>query len=310
MEYGNLDKAIKLMTEALKQYEEGKFDLAEHSRKAANQLFDSAADEMATDEGMEKVMYGENRNFGIIYNTIEANTPKLFESKEGKKKIGKIVNFIKKNDVLLNEFKAYNAFTNPVNVENAKEYVDEAVSLIKRYPKSVIIENNHKLIAKIKELGLNEAVEITDVESELFEAVEYTILNKPEITNVNEYKEVKKVISENVELNNKIVTETVDIDSLYEAKLKEMDEKYSGAFNKEERKLLETIATSPEKAEKLFNEYKEQTLTSIRKRIEESADDKKESWNKVYEAVEGKKFDSKNPLSLIADMISLCETAL
>lgn len=310
MTQDNLDKAMKLMAEALKQYEEGKFELAEHSRKTANQMFDSVSNELSTDEGIEKVMYGENRNFGIIYNTIEANTKKLYESKEGKKKIGELVNFIRNNNVLLNEFKVYNAFTKPINVEDAKEYVNEAVSVIKRMPKSVIIENNHKLIEKIKELGLNEAVTITDSENELFEAIEYTIFNAPTVTNINEYANVKKIIVENVELNNEVRPEAMDLDEMYEKKVNEISEKYNNVLNSDEIRLIEEISSSPEKAEKTFNKFKKQTLDSVKKRMDESSDDEKESWKKVYEAVLNKQFDHKNSLSIIADMISLNETAL
>jgi len=265
MTQDNLDKAMKLMAEALKQYEEGKFELAEHSRKTANQMFDSVSNELSTDEGIEKVMYGENRNFGIIYNTIEANTKKLYESKEGKKKIGELVNFIRNNNVLLNEFKVYNAFTNPINVEDAKEYVNEAVSVIKRMPKSVIIENNHKLIEKIKELGLNEAVTITDSENELFEAIEYTIFNAPTVTNINEYANVKKIIVENVELNNEVRPEAMDLDEMYEKKVNEISEKYNNVLNSDEIRLIEEISSSPEKAEKTFNILKNKPLTQWRK---------------------------------------------
>ncbi len=310
MTQDNLDKAMKLMAEALKQYEEGKFELAEHSRKTANQMFDNVSNELSTNEGIEKVMYGENRNFGIIYNTIEANTKKLYESKEGKKKIGELVNFIRNNNVLLNEFKVYNAFTNPINVEDAKEYVNEAVSVIKRMPKSVVIENNHKLIEKIKELGLNEAVTITDSENELFEAIEYTIFNAPTVTNINEYANVKKIIVENVELNNEVRPEAMDLDEMYEKKVNEISEKYNNVLNSDEIRLIEEISSSPEKAEKTFNKFKKQTLDSVKKRMDESSDDEKESWKKVYEAVLKKQFDNKNSLSIIADMISLNETAL
>ena len=306
----NLDKAMKLMAEALKQYEEGKFELAEHSRKTANQMFDEFSNELSTDEGIEKVMYGENRNFGIIYNTIEANTKKLYESKEGKKKIGELLKFIRNNNVLLNEFKIYNAFTKPVNVADAREYVNESVSVIKRMPKSVIIENNHKLIEKIKELGLNEAVAITDSENELFEAIEYAILNTPSITNVNEYANVKKIIAENVELNNEVRPDAIDLDEMYERKINEISEKYNSVLNSDEIRLIEEISSSPEKAEKTFNKYKKQTLDSVKKRMDESSGEEKTSWKKVYEAILNKQFDNKKSLSIIADMISLNETAL
>ena len=192
-EKDNLEKAMTLMSSALKQYEEGKFDLAEHSRREANKLFDEMAQEMSTQDGLDKMRFGESRNFGMLYQILENNSKTLYAN--GKDKLGKVVNLIKSNPVLLSEFKTYNAFTNPTNVENPETYVNEAVSLAVRHTTKELKEANSKLLSEYRKLNLDESVETTQDELELFEDIEYVITNMPKLDNINEYTNVKKRLS-------------------------------------------------------------------------------------------------------------------
>lgn len=306
----NLQKGMVLMAEALKQYEEGKFDLAEHSREQANHFFDAAKEELSTDEGIEKAMYGENRNFGIIYHIIEENSNKLYETSEGRKKIGKLVNAVKNNPILMHEFKVYDTFTRPTNVKDPERYVNEAVSVINRYGKDKLTEANSNLIKLVKECGLNENIDIDDETMNLYEAIEYTLLNTPSIFNMKEYIEVKDILRENIERNNQQLNERVDIDKLQEEGVKELTEKYNKELNDDEKRLVEEIASSPKKAEKRFNLIKTNLLDSLKTKIEESEGSDKEGWEHIYETVTNKSFDKETALGVIADMISLKETIL
>lgn len=306
----NLEKGMTLMAEALKQYEEGKFDLAEHSREQANHFFDKAKEEMSTEEGVEKAMYGENRNFGIIYHIIEENSNKLYETAEGRKKIGKLVNTMKNNPILMHQFKVYDTFTHPTNVQDAESYVNEAVSVINRYGKDKLTEANSNFIKIVKECGLNENIDIDDETMNLYEAIEFTLLNTPSIFNVKEYIDVKGILKENVEDNNKKLNEKVDIDKLREDGVKAITEKYNSELNDDEKRLVEEVASSPKKAEKRFNLIKERLLESLKTKIEESEGSDKEGWEHIYETVTNKTFDKETALGTIADMISLKETIL
>ena len=46
----NIEKAMTLMAQAMKEYEEGKFDLADSNRREANRLFDEASDPCSSKE--------------------------------------------------------------------------------------------------------------------------------------------------------------------------------------------------------------------------------------------------------------------
>ena len=303
-----LEKAMTLMAEALKQYEEGKFDLAEHSREQANHFFDEAKAELSTEEGIEKAMYGECRNFGIIYNVIEENADKLYETKEGRKAIGKVINYIKSNDILLHEFRVFNAFTNPVDIKDVENYVNEAISVVNRYGKKKLSEENSKLVKLIKELNINENVEISDDAMDLYEAVEYVLLNEPSISNVKKYSEVKGIIRESIERNNKVSSKKIDMDEIRDNGVKELTEKYNNDLNDDEKRLVEEISGSPKKAEKRFNKIKNSLLSQLQEKINESEGVDKDGWQHIYETVNGKTFEKNTVLNTIADMISLKET--
>lgn len=306
----NLQKGMVLMAEALKQYEEGKFDLAEHSREQANHFFDAAKEELSTEEGIERAMYGESRNFGIIYHIIEENSNKLYETTEGRKKIGKLVNAVKNNPILMYEFKVYDTFTHPFNVKDPEKYVNEAVSVIKRYDNNKITEANSSLIKVVKECGLDENIDIDDETLSLYEAVEFTLLNTPSISNMKEYIDVKDMLRENVERNNTHTKANVDIDRLQDEGVRQIAEKYNRELNDDEKRLVEEIASSPKKAEKRFTIIKENLLSDLQKKINESEGTDKEGWKQIYETVNSKIFDKNSALGVIADMISLKETIL
>ena len=304
----NLQKGMTLMAEALKQYEEGKFDLAEHSREQANHFFDEAKAELSTEEGMEKAMYGECRNFGIVYHVIEENADSLYKTDEGKKVIGKLVNFIKGDNVLQEEFRVYDAFTRPTDVSDPEMYINEVVSVIKPHRPMDVKKRNSALIKLMKECKLNEAVDIDDDTMNLYEAIEYTFLHRPSIANIKQYANVKGVIKESVERNNKTTFKGMTIDEMHENGVKELTEKYNKDLNDDEKRLVEEIASSPKKAEKRFNEVKDNLLSDLKTKIQESEGTDKEGWEHIYETVNGKTFDKDTALNLIADMISLKET--
>jgi hypothetical protein len=229
----------------------------------------------------------------------------MYESEEGKKNIAKIVKFIKGDNILLNEFKIYNAFTNVKDVDDVESYVNESISVIKRHDRKDIAEANSMLVKLVKSLGLNENINITNGAMKLYEAIEYTLFNKPTISNVKEYCNVKKVIKENVERLNRKSSNHVNIDNIVDVNVSNLTEKYNQDLNEDEVSLLEQISNSPEKC---FNEYKEDLMNGLRVKIDEAEEMDKAGWQEIYEKVEKKTFDEKNVLSDIADMVSLKET--
>lgn len=302
-EKDNLEKAMTLMSQALKQYEEGKFDLAEHSRTEANRLFDEMSEDMSTQEGMDKMKFGESRNFGMLYSILEANSKKMYAS--NLKSLARIAEEIRRNPVLLSEFRTYNAFTNPTNVQDAEAYVNEAVSLAERHTKSELKMANSKLLSEYRKLGLDENVESLSDDLELYEDIEYVITHKPDITNINRYAEVKKHLSESVRDRN--VNETGigkhELGETIENAYGSLADKCNEELNRDEIALVEEICASKDGGERKFNEIKEGLARKISAEIASSEGSERERWSKLMESVLSKTYSKSTALVNIAEMI-------
>lgn len=309
-ETDDLEKGITLMEEALKQYREGKYSLASHSRKAANKFFEKIEKEMETEEGADKYMYGESRNFGLIYHVIEENAKKMYESENGRKKLAKTLSFIKSNNTLLNEFKVYDALTRASNVVIPETYVNEILSVMDRNVLKNTKDENSKLIKEIRSNGFNENVTLDENDIELYEAIQYVMENVPTMSNLKKFTSAKSLISENVKNTAKNISENVNMDKLTEDRADKLTEKYNAEMNEDEKNLLKEISLSTEKAEKQFNEMKDDLLSILSQKLNECEISDKEGWENIYETVNNKTFNKKNILSDIADMAALRETII
>lgn len=298
----NIDKGIKLLNEALKRYEQGEYSSAYKAYQEAGGFLTEADNRAKTNEGKISLKYGGNRNFGMIYKIFESNTKELLRNKASQKKLKNIMGLIRENKVLNDEFNAYNAFTNPINVENPDEYVNEAMSLITRYSKKTICENNEKLINLFQEYKLNENISVDDNEIELFENIEYLILHNKDFKNINKYNEIQHKLCEYVTENNNILTESKNIDDLYEDKLNEFVNKHEKELTQDEVNLIMEVK-DPVKAKKLFNKYKTEVTSLVNEQIKEGKD--VESWNEILNKIGSKVYEHKTALTDIAEFIEI-----
>lgn len=307
-------KGSVLMQQALKKYAEGDFESGDKDRAEANRWFDLASKQINSEAGKMSMLYGESRNFGIIYNVFEQNFDKLLETKQGKNIIKEGYNIIKKNKVLNEQFKIYDAFEKTNNVDNVKDFVNEASMLVKNYDRQTIMENNEKLIKFIKEHKLDEYVHISEETENLYEAIEYIILNKKSFDNINNYIKAQKAISEHIEKNvkNKInETTNKEIFNEFEEKVDEAEKKIEENISAEEKKLLENFANERIDKKSLFNEYKETALRKVNEMIHLSEDEEdKAGWEELYEDVKSKTFSEDNALNIsnCAEMLEICDT--
>jgi hypothetical protein len=249
------------------------------------------------------MVYGGNRNFGVIYKVFENNTKELLKDKSSKKQLAKILNTIKENKVLMDEFSVYNAFTNQTDVEDADKYVNESISLIKHYSPETLKENNDKLISVIRECKLDENVMLTDEETELFESIEYLIINKKNFSNLNQYSKIQKILCEHVNENNFVKGESPDFDELYEEKTDEIVKKHENELNEEEIKLIRDVTTNESKAKKLFAENQARAIELVKKEIDKGEDT--DSWKSILENISKKTFNKDTALTDIAEFIEM-----
>ena len=163
------EKANRLMEGAMAKYAEGDFRGGDADRDSANKLYEQARKEINSQKGKDDILYGENRNFAIIYKVLEENSVDMFKKKKDNPKLANVVNYIKGNKVLMNEMKVLNALMYPKYVADPVNYVMEALSFIQGKNKKQIVEENNRLIQKIRKLGINEMVDIGDDEIKLLE---------------------------------------------------------------------------------------------------------------------------------------------
>ena len=308
----NSEKGSVLMQQALKKYAKGDFKGGDKDRAEANRYYDLASAEINSEEGKITQLYGESRNFGIIYNVFEQNIENLWDTKDGKKIVKECYNLIKSNKVLNEQFKIYDMFEKAQNVEDVKDFVNEASNIIKTFDKKLVMENNEKLIKFIRDKKLDEYVDIPEETENLYEAIEYIVLNKKTYDNVNDFVKAQNVITEHIIKNQKNnIVENKLTSAEFENKIEEVEKEITENINQEEKTLLDRFLTNKKQNKKeVFENYKRKTLRKIREMIENSEDSDKSQWNKIYENVSSKNFSenmSEN-ITNCAEMMEICDT--
>ena len=308
----NSEKGSVLMQQALKKYAKGDFKGGDKDRAEANRYYDLASAEINSEAGKMTQLYGESRNFGIIYNVFEQNIENLWDTKEGKKIVKECYNLIKSNKVLNEQFKIYDMFEKAQNVEDVKDFVNEASNIIKTFDKKLVMENNEKLIKFIRDKKLDEYVDIPEETENLYEAIEYIVLNKKTYDNVNDFVKAQNVITEHIIKNQKNnIVENKLTSAEFENKIEEVENEINEKINQDEKTLLDSFLTTKKQNKKeVFENYKRKTLRKIKEMIENSEDSDKSQWNKIYENVSSKNFSesmSEN-ITNCAEMIEICST--
>lgn len=308
----NSEKGSVLMQQALKKYAKGDFEGGDKDRAEANRYYDLASAEINSDAGKMTQLYGESRNFGIIYNVFEQNIENLWNTKAGKKIVKECYNLIKTNKVLNEQFKIYDMFEKAQNIEDVKDFVNEASNIVKTFDKKIVRENNEKLIKFIRDKKLDEYVDIPEETENLYEAIEYIVLNKKTYNNVNDFLKAQNVITEHIiknQKNNIVENKLTSVE--FEDKIEEIEKEINENINQEEKTLLDRFLTTKNQNKKeVFENYKRKTLRKIREMIENSEDSDKSQWNKIYENVSSKNFSenmSEN-ITNCAEMIEICST--
>ena len=262
----NSEKGSVLMQQALKKYAKGDFEGGDKDRAEANRYYDLASAEINSEAGKITQLYGESRNFGIIYNVFEQNIENLLSTKKGKKIIKECFNLIKSNKVLNEQFKIYDMFEKAQNVDDVKDFVNEASNIVKTFDKKIVMENNEKLIKFIRDKKLDEYVDIPEETENLYEAIEYIVLHKKTYDNVNDFVKAQNVITEHIVKNQKNNIVENKITSVeFENKIEEIENEINEKINQEEKTLLDRFLTTRKQNQKeVFENYKRKTLRKIK----------------------------------------------
>ena len=288
-----------LMQRALEHLEKGNIEEFETDRALANKFFDK----MNAEEEEMDALYNESRNFGIIYQVIESNVPTLLETKEGQKALRKIIKTIKDNKILHEQFKAYNNLQPLDKIENVDEYIAESLSLVPKFNKKDVKENNERLIKLIKKYKLDEMVDIDDEKLNLFESIEFVTMNKKSLKNIDDYVNATKMIKESIIKMSVSETKDFSIED-YAEEINNVSENIAKDLNSAEIKLLKEVTNG--NSEEYFNECKSKTLSKLDEMISNEKDiETKSRLSKIYEKINNKRYNKKNAIVDIAEMVEM-----
>lgn len=301
------ERAGVLMQGALKKYAEGDFEGGNKERQQANDLYDLAEKYANMTASNDAMLYGENRNFGIVYSIVEANTKDWFLKKKNRKALAEVKKLFDNNKILKEEFNIYNAFENVQEGININQYVSEALELFGKWNKKELKENNQKLIDLVRKYKGNELVELSDDKAELYEAIEYVITNNKTSKNVQEYilneNKIVKYLENNIVNTNNISDSEYDENSLRES-MKRIQDMYDNTLNENERELFDYFTNSNENAESVFNSLRKDLSENIEKVISEENTESADRWKQVLNQINEMKYDKENGIN---NLIKLAE---
>ena len=300
-------KGSVLMQSALKKYANGDEEGGNIDRKKANEFYDAA--EMQTNSEAEKIksLYGESRNFGIIYKVIEENTGNLYNDKDKRKAFKSIIKLLKEDKTLNTQFNLYDALRNPKNVDNVPTYVDEAFNLAKSsLNEKKIRESNEKLLKAVQKANLFEYVDIDDDEMELYENVEYLLLNNVTFQSLNDWSAAKARVRGYVTNHNLNEEKTALSEPEYKEKFREITEKYSKGLTDDECKLISEIYESKDK-QSLFERKKQDAINMLTEYANTASDSDKDEVASIVEKINEKKYNEKTLLSDIAELVEISQ---
>ena len=304
-------RAGVLMQNALRKYGEGDYEGGDKDRNEANRLYDEVSMMMNSEFGKISMLYGESRNFGVAYRVFEANIPKLYGSKAGKKKMGAILKLLKEDKVLNAEFKVFDKLTHAANISEGRLFAKDVIGLCEAFDAKTLREHNEKFIKLIRKCGLDEYVEIPEDEMRLFESIAYCMAERKEnFKNVEDLHRNYSVIAEHVGRKQTAVNEAKPsdetIDEAYDRLMEDLSS--DNSLNEEEQKLIADMSESREKREKTFNENKEKTLGLLREGMDECSEDGKAKLKAVIESIEGRSFNDRSAIADVAEFMEIQRT--
>lgn len=238
----------------------------ESFRKEINEECDKRIERINLLEEADKL---SNKSFGYIKECFESISPKLFESVDGKKIINKYTSTIKSS----NNLNTLHTVYENIRKSGKNSDIDFIIN-------NIIAENfdldKKKTDKEIKELGnilaegyifLGETKNslIPEENEKLNNAVKFITENKKTMKNLSEFSSAVKVIREEIEEHDNVVSHHIsekNIDEMAEMLVREFNEKYLDKLNDEEKKLVKELSESNNK-EEVFNKYKDICSTKI-----------------------------------------------
>ena len=215
--------------------------------------------------------------FGDIVSVFEGISDKLYETKGGKKLIGKYVNAIRENKSMADAFCVYEIVRKSPNVTNPQLFLSEALSIANKISLNEYIEGKERLADVVKEcvnaagIGHKDVNEFARKNNTLNEAVEYLLLNKKSYSNLPAYVNKFDIVCES--LKNGMQAKSEEITETGDELVNSLNEEISGLKEWETDAVKEIAIALLAESDlgEIFNKYKTICCESIDSSIEHAA---------------------------------------
>lgn len=299
------ENAVTLLNQAIKHLEDDNEKTALNYIKLAVKYIKGEAE--IEPEEKDTKLYGECRNFGVIYHIMESNSANLYRTTNGRKALKEFVNLIKNNKVLNEEFRYYSLYADlNVNGDNMGEYVNEAVSYAPTIDKKTLKLENQKLIDALRKSEIDEMIEISDEDMRLYESIETTIIAKSSPKSINEMIEAKSAIGDYLkgkpQINEKKSVTYKDYENAVADAVKEINENMS----EDEYALIQEMSKPDCDKKMVFEIHKSDLLKKISHAMNlEENNDAKTRLSKLYVQINEQTYNESSVLLDVAKFINV-----
>ena len=295
-----------LVLKASKAMEEKNFELCDTLMNEAQMAYENYKKDTEMTYDISNEITKESVNFGVMNHIFEDALPTLF--KKNPKAVKEFISTIKEDKNLLYQFQFYKALEKYNKDINSKDYINEALEIVKNnINKKTITESNGKLAKIISAYNIKPIQRIPDESVELYESCDFLFKREKVLTNLREINEkLNKVINYTEKYYD--FTNEGDTKNLF-SMVENFEKKYNSLLNEEEKDFVKEIMNfkkgeKDEKKEKLFNRFKNECLNTINKLISESDSDDKEGLLAIKEQIMEKEYCAE---TLVRDMAKLLE---
>ena len=299
-----MDEKLKYQQIWINASEKAKDALVNGDMEAFNKYFQEMED--AAERYREACNFEDstiNANFATLNTTVESVLPKLMV--KNKKALKECVKLIKEDKNLSAQFKFCNSLRKFNCDTDAKDYINESLSLVaKDIDYKTLKESNRKFAKLLIKHNIKPSNDINENDLKFAKNCDYLLTHKKTLNNLTEFTNNIKSASNYIVENRKLNENKVDVLSMAE-----QVEKKLNSLNESERALVADImmansAGAELRRMNLFNKIKNECIEKINKMISENDGSEKERLLNLKETIMLKEYDKNN---IVADIAKLLE---
>ena len=299
-----MDEKLKYQQIWINASEKAKDALVNGDMEAFNKYFQEMED--AAERYREACNFEDstiNANFATLNTTVESVLPKLMV--KNKKALKECVKLIKEDKNLSAQFKFCNSLRKFNCDTDAKDYINESLSLVaKDIDYKTLKESNRKFAKLLIKHNIKPSNDINENDLKFAKNCDYLLTHKKTLNNLTEFTNNIKSASDYIVENRKLNENKVDVLSMAE-----QVEKKLNSLNESERALVADImmansSGAESRRMNLFNKIKNECIEKINKMISENDGSEKERLLNLKETIMLKEYDKNN---IVADIAKLLE---